>query len=218
MPQKNAWIHVTATVFVLLMVLSAGCASYVTKNSWYNVSDVCDRLFAFQGNQCVLTRTGGDKEPTVMTNDCFNYVDGVVVFSEYNSSKNVGLIVITGRKQIENNETESKYIAISVGDPGQIKAFNAGSVVALTSPGLNWKKQYSQGKEFWFIDNPGANLKKTGEISVDDPLFEDVQRAIREFKDDQNNQRNMQFLLLVYILYFNPASPLSPFYGFNDYD
>lgn len=199
-------IRLTAAFLILLMVLYAGCVKQVTVNDNYDVSYVCENPEIFQGNLYLKNEITENNE-TILYIQRFDFVNGIVVFSNYNNEKDVGLIIITGKYQIVNNETAKKYLAISVREPAQIRAFNVGSIVTLQNSGIKWQNKDQEGKTYWFIDNPGINLIKTGEVQADDPIYDDVQNAIHEFNKQRNSMESMNLLLIYYAfsMAFNPS-------------
>ena len=196
----------------LAAVLFEGCVESVTVLQDYDVSDICDNLSLFQGKDHFEGKMIENNE-TVIKIERFNLVNGIVVFGNYSERNRAGIIVITGKKQIRDNETLAKFIAIAVKNPDQVKNLNVGSVVALQNNGINWQSQVQDGKKYWFVNNPGSNLVKTGQVSADDPIYDDVQKAIQEFQRKQDEDTALLVMYYYYILFLNPASPMSPFYG-----
>lgn len=197
----------------MLLVALSGCVTkYVETNQDYDISDVCDNLQAFQGNSRFYSETEENNE-TVGHIEKFNFIGGIVIYNNYSNNNNGGLVVITGKKQILANETEAKFIAVAVEDPDQVKELSVGSVVKIENIGINWQSQNHDGKEYWFIDNPGRYLVKTGQVPANDPIYDEVQQAIQEFRDEQAMDN---ILVAYYILfYLNPSMPTSPLY-FDD--
>lgn len=128
------------------------------------------------------------------------YVNGYVVYKNWDASDRSGIIVLTGKEQLLAGETE-EYVAIYTKRKHDIDRLSIGDICKIDSP--RWKKNTHKGKTLYFQYKINDRLKKTGYMSLDDPDYAELLRNMQDYEHDADFDTMMTIIIIIMIVNMN---------------